>query len=30
MAVITIDGWNWLSIAFRPEVGAYQPREKAE
>jgi hypothetical protein len=30
MAVIAINGWNRLSIAFRPEVGTYQPspREK--
>ena len=30
MAVIAINGWNRLSIAFRPEVGTYQPRGKAE
>ena len=30
MAVITINGWNRLSIAFRPEVGTYQPPVKAE
>src|SRR5947209_7122665 len=30
MAVISINGWNRLSIAFRPEVGKYQPRGKAE
>ena len=30
MAVIAINGWNRLSIAFRPEVGKYQPRGKAE
>jgi AhpD family alkylhydroperoxidase len=29
MAVIAINGWNRLAIAFRPEVGNYQPREKA-
>jgi len=28
MAIITINGWNRLSIAFRPEVGAYQPRPR--
>ncbi|HKG13579.1 MAG TPA: carboxymuconolactone decarboxylase family protein [Pyrinomonadaceae bacterium] len=28
MAVITINGWNRLSIAFRPEVGTYQPRPR--
>src|SRR5919205_2696804 len=26
MAVIAINGWNRLAIAFRPEVGKYQPR----
>ena len=30
MAVISINGWNRRSIAFRPEVGKYQPRAKAE
>ena len=25
LAVITINGWNRLSIAFRTEVGTYQP-----
>jgi hypothetical protein len=30
MAVISINGWNRLAIAFRPEVGKYQPRGKAE
>ena len=30
MAVIAINGWNRLSIAFRPEVGKYQPRGKTE
>ncbi len=29
MAVISINGWNRLAIAFRPEVGKYQPRAKA-
>ncbi len=29
MAVIAINGWNRLSIAFRPEVGKYQPAAKA-
>src|SRR5919199_1352962 len=26
MAVISINGWNRLGMAFRPEVGKYQPR----
>jgi AhpD family alkylhydroperoxidase len=30
MAVISINGWNRLAIAFRPEVGKYQPRANAE
>jgi AhpD family alkylhydroperoxidase len=30
MAVIAINGWNRLSIAFRTEAGTYQPRGKAE
>ena len=30
MAVIAINGWNRLAIAFRPEVGKYQPRGKAD
>ena len=30
MAIITINGWNRLSIAFRTEAGTYQPRIKAE
>src|SRR5918998_1566923 len=25
MAIIAINGWNRLAIAFRPEVGKYQP-----
>ena len=25
MAVVTINGWNRISIAFRTEVGTYQP-----
>jgi AhpD family alkylhydroperoxidase len=25
LAVVAINGWNRLAIAFRPEVGAYQP-----
>lgn len=29
MAVIAINGWNRLAIAFRPEVGQYQPAPKA-
>ena len=28
MAVVVINGWNRLSIAFRTEVGTYQPRRK--
>ena len=28
MAIITINGWNRLSIVFRPEVGTYQPRPR--
>jgi len=30
MAVIAINGWNRLAIAFRAEAGTYQPRGKAE
>ena len=30
MAVIAINGWNRLAIAFRTEAGKYQPRGKAE
>src|SRR5258707_1374584 len=30
MAVIAINGWNRLAIAFRPEVGKHQSRGKAE
>ena len=26
MAIVVINGWNRLSIAFRPEVGGYQPK----
>jgi hypothetical protein len=26
MAIITINGWNRLAIAFQSEVGGYQPR----
>ena len=29
LAVIAINGWNRLSIAFRPEVGKYEPAAKA-
>jgi AhpD family alkylhydroperoxidase len=29
MAVIAINGWNRLAIAFRPEVGKYEPSGKA-
>lgn len=25
MAIIAINGWNRIAIAFRPEVGVYQP-----
>jgi AhpD family alkylhydroperoxidase len=28
MAVVAINGWNRLSIAFRSEVGGYQPRRR--
>src|SRR5262249_36093374 len=28
MAVIAINGWNRLSIAFRAEVGSYQPKAR--
>ena len=28
MAVIAINGWNRLSVAFRTEVGTYQPRRR--
>ena len=28
MAVITINGWNRLAIAFRTEAGTYQPAAK--
>ena len=30
IAVIAINGWNRLAIAFRTEVGKYQPPVKAE
>ena len=30
VVVIAINGWNRLAISFRPEVGKYQPRGKAE
>ncbi|WP_248360855.1 carboxymuconolactone decarboxylase family protein [Anaeromyxobacter oryzae] len=26
MAIVVINGWNRLSVAFRAEVGAYQPK----
>jgi AhpD family alkylhydroperoxidase len=29
MAVVTINGWNRLSISFRTEVGTYQPRKRS-
>lgn len=25
MAIVAINGWNRIAIAFRPEVGSYQP-----
>jgi AhpD family alkylhydroperoxidase len=28
MAIVAINGWNRLSVAFRPEVGGYQPRRR--
>jgi AhpD family alkylhydroperoxidase len=30
LAVVTINGWNRLSIAFRAEAGTYQPRPAAK
>ena len=30
MAIITINGWNRLSVTFRTEVGSYVPRRLAE
>ncbi len=30
MAVVAINGWNRLSIAFRTEVGGYQPKRREE
>ncbi len=30
VAVVTINGWNRLSIAFRSEVGTYQPQQHQE
>jgi alkylhydroperoxidase family enzyme len=31
MAIVTINGWNRLAIAFQSEVGTYQPKpRKAE
>ncbi len=29
LAIVAINGWNRLAIAFRSEVGAYQPRKQA-
>jgi len=29
MAIVTINGWNRLSIAFRTEVGSYQPSQRS-
>jgi AhpD family alkylhydroperoxidase len=26
LAIVTINGWNRLSVAFRTEVGGYQPK----
>lgn len=28
MAIVAINGWNRLSIAFRSEVGSYQPKRR--
>ena len=28
MAIVAINGWNRLSIAFRSEVGGYQPKRR--
>lgn len=28
LAVVAINGWNRLAIAFRPEVGPYQPSQE--
>jgi AhpD family alkylhydroperoxidase len=30
MAVVVINGWNRLSVAFRSEVGGYQPKRREE
>ncbi|HEX7049542.1 MAG TPA: carboxymuconolactone decarboxylase family protein [Longimicrobiales bacterium] len=30
MAIVAINGWNRIAIAFRPEVGSYQPRGAKE
>lgn len=29
IAIVTINGWNRISISFRSEVGSYQPRQAA-
>jgi len=29
LAIVAINGWNRLSIGFRPEVGSYQPAAQA-
>ncbi len=29
LAIVAINGWNRLAIAFRSEVGVYQPRKQA-
>ena len=28
MAIVAINGWNRLSVAFRTEVGSYQPKQR--
>lgn len=28
LAVVAINGWNRIAIAFRPEVGSYRPRSE--
>jgi AhpD family alkylhydroperoxidase len=30
MAVIAINGWNRLAVAFRSDVGGYQPRKRSD
>jgi alkylhydroperoxidase family enzyme len=29
MAVVAINGWNRLAVAFRSDVGGYQPKPRA-